>query len=151
MALIMRALHGVLQEKCGRDAPASELLFIGSLLGLPFFAWKGGVVYSHFQQWNLPELSGNPFPMMWLLLLGNLIFDYCCKVSMTWLIGETSALTATMVLTMQRFVAFIISTLILNRTPGGTSPMLWLGSASILLGSLMYSTAGLKKPLVKRL
>lgn len=39
-ALVARALNGALQEMC-RDAPVSELLFMGSGIGLPFFCFEG--------------------------------------------------------------------------------------------------------------
>lgn len=143
-ALVARALNGALQEMC-RDAPVSELLFMGSGIGLPFFALKGNTIFSHVTAWNLSETGGLVWPSMWLLLLANLVFDYLMKVVMTKLIGATSALTATMVLTAQRFIAFVLSALVLNPSPGGTSPALWFGSALILLGTLAYSTAGMKK------
>lgn len=148
-ALMMRALNGAFTEMVGNEAPVSELLFVGSALGLPYFALKGALISSHVSVWNTPDLSGMLWPAMWILLLGNLVFDYLTKVAMTTLIGETSALTATMVLTVQRFIAFVISALIINPTPGGTSATLWIGSGSVLLGTFAYSTAGMNKPQVQ--
>lgn len=141
-ALLSRAIGGALQElavhQCGAS-PVAELLFFRSVLGLPFFFSRWKSVLTHVHVWQASETSGVPWPGMWLLLLANLIFDYLCKCYMTRLVGATSALTATVVLTFQRFLSFIISMLVLN-PQSNKGVGVWIGSGCVLLGTLMYSS-----------
>ena len=71
-----------------------------------------------------------------LLLSGNVMSDYCCKVAMTRLIGEASALAATMVITLQRIASLIVSATVLS--PAYPFASLWVGIALVALGSTMY-------------
>jgi len=143
-ALLCRAAGGALQELAGAQcgaSPVAELLFFRSLLGLPFFVLRGQSISNHWQRWQDADVNGIIWPGMWLLLLGNLFFDYLCKCYMTGLVSKTSALTATLVLTIQRFISFMISALVLNPLPteGGKGAELWLGSGCVLIGTLAYS------------
>ena len=81
-------------------------------------------------------VAGVVVPRLYLLLAGNVVSDYCCKVAMTRLIGEASALAATMVITLQRFASLIVSATVLS--PAYPPASLWAGIGLVALGSAMY-------------
>merc|ERR1712224_597791 len=95
-------------------------------------------IHARWNSWNKLDAAGEAFPSMWMLLVANLIFSYLTKIAITRLIGATSSLSASMVLTLQRFVSFVISALTLNPESGLG---VWIGSAAVLFGSLAYSFA----------
>lgn len=114
-------------------------------------------------------VAGLPLPRMHLLLAANVVCDYCCKVgrvgrprpllralarrgprptphgpaarqvAMTRLIGESSALTATMVITLQRFVSLLFSATVLSATYPPAA--LWAGMGLVAGGSVMHLAA----------
>jgi len=93
-ALLCRSATGLLQEVCGHSyrASISELLFYRSALGLPLILVKWPVIYRHFQRWSLgTSVSGLVFPVPWLLLAANIVFDYGMKVCITRLIERRSS------------------------------------------------------------
>lgn len=144
-ALLVRALGGAFQEaalkRCTGGTPVAEMLLCRSLLGLPLSLLRADAISRQWRRWQEPEVAGLVWPTVWVLLLGNLVFNYFIKVLMTRLIGETGTLTASMVLTLQRFVSFALFAVVLNPSPGETSTGVWLGSITVLLGSLAYSAS----------
>ncbi|CAE8630638.1 unnamed protein product [Polarella glacialis] len=142
-ALLCRAASGMLQElKCRGCArsPVPELIFYRSVLGLPFILVQWGQITKHAWRWNTePEVGNIAGKGMWALLLMQIAFDYATKVSVSHLIEQTSSLTASMVLTFQRFVAFIVSATLLSQEPAGWT--LWLSSVAVMSGSLFYAVA----------
>lgn len=133
-ALLCRSAGGAFQETVfqGVGVPISELLFARSLLGLPALALQWPAIVAHARHWTRE-------PMFFGLLAALVSFDYATKVCVTKLIGKTSSLTATMVLTFQRFVSFVISSTLLStqKLSGGS----WLGAVVVLAGALAYATA----------
>ena len=81
-------------------------------------------------------VAGVVVPRLYLLLAGNVVSDYCCKVAMTRLIGEASALAATMVITLQRFASLVFSATVLS--PAYPPAALWAGIGLVALGSVGY-------------
>ena len=75
-------------------------------------------------------------PRMLLLMVGNVVCDFRTRRAMTRLIGEASALTATMVITLQRFVSLVFSATALS--PAYPPPSLWAGIGCVAAGSIMY-------------
>uniref|UniRef100_A0A7S4F4F6 Sugar phosphate transporter domain-containing protein n=1 Tax=Chrysotila carterae TaxID=13221 RepID=A0A7S4F4F6_CHRCT len=139
-ALLVRALSCAMQEtafqRSGR-ASASEMLFFRSALALPAYMLRASNIGLHAHRWFKSEVGGLSWPTIWLLLFANLVFDYLCKVTMTKLIATCGALHATLVLTVQKFVAFAISVVLLD-SEQRASPKLWLGAALVLLGTIAY-------------
>lgn len=145
-ALLSRAAAGMLQEATckGYDAPVSELLLYRSALGLPLVLLQWGDISHHATRWSSDDqVAGLVWPTLWLLLAANIAFDYATKVFISKLIDRTSSLTATLVLTFQRFVSFVISTSFLSADPVGWD--LWVSAVAVLVGTVLYVTAA--KPL----
>lgn len=139
-ALLSRAASAALQEhgcRGGQGVSVSELLLYRSALGLPAILCQWKQLEHHTGRWNSSQVSGLAWPTMWLLLLANISFDYAMKVCISSLIERTSALTATLVLTAQRFVAFIISAAFLTAEPLGLD--LCIGAVAVLAGTLLYT------------
>jgi len=140
LALLARASSGAVQESFMRladgDVATSEMVFMRAALGLPFFVARSRGVTAHLLRWVTdPGLASQ-----WLLLGTNLVFDYCCKVVMTTLIKRSGALTASLVLSVQKFVAFTVSVVFVN--PALRSSLtIWAGALAVLLGTLAYSAA----------
>jgi len=130
-----------------------KVMFYRAALGLPFFAWGavftgggalslGGASASVSAAASAPAaaavvaVAGVAVPRLYLLLAGNVVGDYCCKVSMTRLVGEASALAATMVITLQRFASLVFSATVLS--PAYPPAGLWAGISLVALGSVGY-------------
>lgn len=140
-ALVSRAATGLLQEHLckGYDAPVQELLFFRCLLGFPMVLLQWSSIFDHAQRWNAPEDSGIQGTSLWLLLLANIIFDYGTKVFVSWLIDRAGALTATLVLTVQRFISFVVSATLFGMQGAGCG--VWIGSLAVLGGTVAYLKA----------
>ena len=170
-------------------------MFYRAALGLPFFAWGAGGALS-LGGASAPSVvvavAGVAVPRLYLLLAGNVVGDYCCKVglpchrpashrpashhpvtalpnptpptrgcpasrqslhrpqphcaahpwpprrkvSMTRLVGEASALAATMVITLQRLASLVFSATVLS--PAYPPAGLWAGICLVALGSVGY-------------
>lgn len=136
-ALLSRAASSVAQEMVGQAYSVSvkELILYRSVLGLPFVLLQWRPMLRHIHRWNSEDA---PFviPTMWLLLLTNLAFDFGMKVSITSLISRTSALTATLALTCQRFLSFVFSAFLLSATPPSWD--LWASAVAVLAGTILY-------------
>jgi len=79
------------------------------------------------------------WPSPWLLLASLIVADFGMKVSLARLIDRTSSLTSSLVLTLQRFISFIISATMLSREPLALD--LCLGVVAVLGGTLLYVAA----------
>ena len=134
-------------------------MFYRAALGLPFFA-RGALLGGGRAPWGglglggaaaalssaasapapaaaaVVAVAGVAVPRLYLLLAGNVLGDYCCKVSMTRLVGEASALAATMVITLQRFASLVFSATVLS--PAYPPAALWAGIGLVALGSVGY-------------
>lgn len=139
-ALLSRAASNVVQEILCQDYVVSvkELIFYRCALGFPFVLLQWRQILEHIHRWGseAQETSALVLPTMWLLLLTNLTFDFGMKVAMTQLIGRTSALTATLVLTCQRFLSFVVSAFALSAAPPTWD--LWASALGVLSGTLLY-------------
>lgn len=150
-ALFCRAASGVLQEmSCQKySAPVMEMLFYRSALGLPVACLRWQPIWEHAARWSTaPQVSDFPWPTMWILLLMNIAFDYCTKMSISKFIGCTSALAATLVLTFQRFVSFVISATLLSNNVLGWD--LWFAAFAVLAGTVLFAvTSSTPRPNLK--
>ena len=72
-------------------------------------------------------------------MVGNVVCDHLCKVATTSLIGEASAVAATMVVTLQRFISLTFSATVLASAPPPAS--LWGGILMVATGTLAYARA----------
>ena len=100
-ALLLRAARGAFQERAfGVDgAHVSEVIFAQHAIGLPLVAADAAAAGATVAEWSRP---------MWGLLAIEVILDHLHKLATTRLVGETSALTSTLVSTIQRFVLIAV-------------------------------------------
>ena len=125
-----------------------------SPVGLPVLLVRGvllsqddpvnGIVPHAVKWWREPLLGGTwPWPSIFGLLLANLIFSHACKFVCAKLIGHRNggSLHTTLVLTLQKFCAFVVSLLFLSPDAERLrrSVPLWLGAAAIVSGSCAFS------------
>ncbi|KAJ8612875.1 hypothetical protein CTAYLR_002063 [Chrysophaeum taylorii] len=148
-ALLARATSGAVQEWAmrlgGCAAPVSEMIFMRNALGLPFFVVRASGVGIHLRRW----LTDPNLKSQWLFLGLNVLFDYCCKILMTKIIARRGALTASLVLSFQKFVAFTISVVFVNPILRN-SRTIWWSALCVLLGTVAYSAAATKKGPIKK-
>jgi len=141
-ALLCRAASGMIQEVAGRNTGVtiSELLLYRSALGLPLMLAQWSTIAKHATRWSVePVISGLVWPTPWILLAAWIVADYGMKVCITRLIDRTSSLASALVLTLQRFVSFVISASALSQ-----EPVTWdicLGVIIVLAGTVLYVTA----------
>lgn len=147
-SLVSRGVGNAFQEVAMRHAapenggaPVAEAMLFRSLLGLPLLAFQRRSILKHGRRWNQKRLAGVRWPGMWAMLLVNLFLNYYMRAGVTSLVGRTSALTANVVLSIQRFVSFAISALVLNPIHGGTPPSVWIGGLIALSGTVTYAQA----------
>lgn len=140
-ALLFRSACGLLQEYACRKhaAPVAEILLYRSILGLPAILLYWRSIVHHSVRWSGLGAVPGAGPTMWLLLVANVSLDYLMKVCISQVIGRASAVTATLVLTFQRFVSFVISATWLSAAPAGVD--LWLGAVAVLVGTVSYAQA----------
>jgi len=141
-ALVSRASASVVQELyCVKyNAPAVELLLFRSALGLPLLATRWRAIVRHAVRWSTEsQIAGLPGLAFWVLQCLNVAFDFGTKFFITRLMSRTSALTATMVLTIQRFISFVLSATFLGAEPVGWK--LCLGTMAVLAGSICYAAS----------
>jgi hypothetical protein len=97
------------------------VLFFRDAFGLPVLLLRGvlsdgrsGIGPHALKWWREPLLGGLwPWPSVFGLLLANLVFGYGCKMLCTRLIAHRGggSLHTMLVLTLQKFVAFVVSVL----------------------------------------
>lgn len=148
LALVCRAFGSLLQEQACRqyNATAAEQVLYRSLLGLPLLLLRWPDIVVHATKWSVEDaIGGLPWFSLWLLLCLQCASDLGTKVTITWLIQETSALTATFAITFQRFLSFVLSALFLATSQ--VDLYVCLGTACTLGGTLTYacSSAGAAK------
>lgn len=138
-ALLCRAGGSILAEVVCRDygAPVEEVILWRNLLGLPCVLTQWRSIAHHAERWTSSSHDLVPWPGLWGLLAMNVLFDHATRVAWTHLIESTSALTANLVLTIQRFVAFIIFAALLS--PDSVRLNVRIGSMAVLGGSAIYS------------
>lgn len=87
-ALAARAVGSAMQEVAFRTygAHIQEAIFWKSVLGLPVFVMRWGEVASHAKLWM-------ETPFNWVLLAGEVVFDYTTSRSVANLVATTSGLT----------------------------------------------------------
>ena len=148
-ALLLRASRGALQERAFGEHGicAAEVIFAQHLFGLPAFAMDPSSLRATFGRWGeLPHVSllGASVPLMWLYLTGEVCADHLHKLLTTRLVGETSALSSTLVSTIQRFVAIIVSACCVAPTP--VPRLVWAGIALAASGCVVYALSEAPQP-----
>lgn len=139
-ALLSRAAGALAQEHWSKAGaiPVEELLFFRNVLGLPAVLMHVGPMAAHGARW----VSGTgtfSWPGPWVLLALNTVMDYGCRLCITHLIERTSALTANLILTFQRFISFVLSAAFFAAE--APSRWHWFGALAVLAGTLLYAAA----------
>lgn len=141
-ALLMRAAGGIVQERTfsAHGIHTVEMIFGRAALAIPIFASRVETLRSTLSLWSRVApmtVLGLSLPTMWLLLGAEVATDHGTKLATTRLIGETSALTVTLLFTLQRFLSLAVSAAVFS--PAGASPMLWAGIVLVGAGSVGYA------------
>ena len=148
-ALLLRASRGALQERAFGEHGicAAEVIFAQHMLGLPAFAMDPASLRATLGRWGeLQHISllGASVPLMWIYLTGEVCADHLHKLLTTRLVGETSALSSTLVSTIQRFVAIIVSACCVAPTP--VPRLVWAGIALAACGCVVYALSEAPQP-----
>ena len=142
-ALILSTRMGIYQEDLfttyGKHA--KEALFYTHALPLPFFLLLSPDIVHH---WNVclasPPVSvpiiGVSAPIMVLHLLANICLQYVCIFSVFVLTTECTSLTASLVLTVRKFISVIFSIWYFQNPFTGTH---WVGTGLVFVGVLLFS------------
>ena len=91
---------------------------------------------------RLPELPLLPFssltiPYFWIPLLLNTLTQIVCASGVNRLTVQVDSLAVTLILIMRKAVSLIISIVLVGRSRGNV--WLWGGSATVLIGSVLYA------------
>jgi len=128
-ALLLRAARGAAQEKAFAEhgMHVSEVIFAQHAFGLPFVAADTGGLRAMVAEWARP---------MWVLLAAEVAMDHLHKVATTRLVGETSALTSTLVSTLQRFLMIAVGAFFF--APSWPPLAVWAGVALVGGGTAVH-------------
>ncbi|CAE7493327.1 Efr [Symbiodinium natans] len=161
--LLSRAAGALAQEHWAKThaIPVEELLFFRSLFGLPAVLMHAGPVVAHGARWvsgtytfswpgpwvllslNTATFSGEEVFRgrleLWTKKFSSEVMDYGCRVCIGHIIERTSALTANLILTFQRFISFVLSAAFFAEEEPGRWH--WLGAVAVLAGTLLYAAA----------
>jgi len=114
---------------------ASESLFFTHLLGLPLFAFGGGLDKMHYDTLQLLQTPGTTFSMLAL----NISCTLAVKQCFVQLLEGGESVTATLTLTVARMTGVILSEFM----ESSSTPLnFWLGALLVAVGSLSYATGG---------
>lgn len=143
-ALLLRALRSAVQERAfvKHGVHASEVIFAQHVIGLPLFAAASDprAFFEHWRQRELVTLAeGWALPVMWLLVAGEVATDHLTKLSSTWLVGASDALTSTLVSVLQRVVMIAVSAAVFHHD--ALPPTFWAGVALVAAGLVMHARA----------
>ena len=142
-ALILSTRMGIYQEDLfttyGKHA--KEALFYTHALPLPFFLLLSPDILHH---WNvclasppaIVPIIGVSAPIMVLHLLANICLQYVCIFSVFVLTTECTSLTASLVLTVRKFISVIFSIWYFQNPFTGTH---WIGTGLVFVGVLLFS------------
>ena len=142
-ALILSTRMGIYQEDLfttyGKHA--KEALFYTHALPLPFFLLLSPDILHH---WNvclasspvLIPIIGVSAPIMVLHLLANACLQYACIFSVFVLTTECTSLTASLVLTVRKFISVLFSIWYFQNPFTGPH---WVGTGLVFSGVLLFS------------
>ncbi|GBG30546.1 UDP-xylose and UDP-N-acetylglucosamine transporter [Hondaea fermentalgiana] len=153
VALFASAALGHFQEngykKWGKHA--NELKFYSHVLALPWFVIvRGQDISSHIDIWaasptladEIPALAATlpaalqQIPVLWVLLLGNVLSQLVCISFVYRLTAVSSTLTCTMTITFRKFLSIIFSVVYFQNP---FSAKHWLGTCLVFAGVGLYS------------
>ena len=143
VALLLSARMGVYQEviygKYGKYP--KEALFYTHALPLPGFLLLSGDIWHHFNiclastPITLPYLNVG-LPSMVLYLIGNVMTQYLCILSVFILTSECPSLLVTLVVTLRKFLSLLFS-IWYFQNPFTLAH--WFGTVLVFGGTLMFS------------
>ena len=122
-----------------------EVLLYMHAAGLPLYLIDYSTLKEHMNFWLSPgaptfQLFGFDAPTIWMLLLANVVACHVCKHSFFALLGSTSSLTATLAITVYRFVGILLSALVFSDGPPPSAPF-YCGLVLVVCGSFGYTLA----------
>ena len=142
-ALILSARMGIYQEHLfttyGKHA--KEALFYSHALPLPFFTFLSQDIVKHWRicvastSVNIPVLDLN-IPLMVLHLVANISLQYVCIFSVFVLTTECTSLTASLVLTIRKFISVLFSIWYFQNP---FTLYHWIGTSLVFGGTLLFS------------
>ncbi|KNC47233.1 UDP-xylose and UDP-N-acetylglucosamine transporter [Thecamonas trahens ATCC 50062] len=143
LAILLSALLGLLQEKTyavyGRSH-TRETMFLTHALSLPGFALVARDIAAHAAIFS----ASAPFdalpgvPALWAALAANILLQYVCIRGVYLVVGYSTALTTTLVITLRKFASLLISIWLFSNP---FTFVHWAGTLALFTGSLLYSLA----------
>ena len=127
-------MSGEFGEAHAGEAPTGEALFFMHALGLPLFLLGDGApaaLAARAARWASRPAATLPY------LLLNVGACAACKRAFFSLLDASSALTATLAISVYRFIGILLSALVVSAPPY-PPPTFWLGAALVLGGSIAY-------------
>mmetsp|Transcript_3852 Transcript_3852/g.4435 ORF Transcript_3852/g.4435 Transcript_3852/m.4435 type:complete len:391 (+) Transcript_3852:392-1564(+) len=159
VGVTLQALLGHFQEYIyeTRGRHCMELKFYSHILSLPFFATleletltstlstftQSATIQEEFASVTpFPFSTLKPFaffsevPFLWILVIANIVCQYCCISGIFKLGSVSGTLTCTLVVTCRKFLSLLLSVWYFNNT---FTTYHWLGSYLVFGGVLLYS------------
>ncbi|GAU93470.1 hypothetical protein RvY_05405 [Ramazzottius varieornatus] len=142
----------VLFKTFGQQA-IDEGIFYSHALPLPGFLFLANDLRHHMKIYSSSdpvkinlEFVDDTIPVMWLLLMANVVTMYGCTSSVFSLIAASSSLTVTLVVTLRKFVSLLLSVFLFQNT---FTFFHWVGTILVFGGTVMYTEMRLPKAKIK--
>ena len=148
-AVLVSALLGLLQEstyKVYGRGHTRETMFYTHALSLPYFVFLLPDIWKHVAIFSAsPPLEALPIPApgLWVSLAANVLLQYVCIRGVYLVVGYSTALTTTLVITLRKFVSLLVSIWLFSNPFTHTH---WIGTAALFAGSLLYSLSPKPSP-----
>ncbi|RZC40589.1 UDP-xylose and UDP-N-acetylglucosamine transporter [Asbolus verrucosus] len=142
-ALLLSARMGIYQESIYKHygKHPQEALYYTHLYSMPGFLFYSQSIWEHMKIATESEPYEIPMvhlviPILWLLILLNVVTQYLCISSVYILTTECTSLTVTLVITLRKFLSLIFS-IVYFQNP--FTIYHWFGSALVFIGTLLFA------------
>jgi hypothetical protein len=140
---IQKVLQEQAFEKFGKGA-VGEMVFYQHAFGLPLLLTEYKSVLGVLSRWSvMPWVAFGPVYLpqyAWMLLTYNIVCNAAATAALLRLVSLTNSLVASLGVTLYRFGAILVSSLILNAPPY-PPPLMGIGCLLVPSGSLTYIMA----------
>ena len=138
LGLLLSAFLGHLQSwgyEYFQKRDQDEAMFFQHFFSIFFFFPFSSSLAEHAQMWSESEPVGLGISWMWANVIGNLITQYICVRGVYLLVSTSGPVTATMVLTVRKFLSLIISVTLFGNV---WTTSHWIGTVLVFGGAIMY-------------
>lgn len=139
ISLVLQASLGNAQQYAFQTwkSDANESVFYSHLFSLPFFYFLNYDLIPSIAKFNQSEPIHPMFPVpyLWIQMIFNAFTQILCVLGVHRVTAETNSLTATLIITIRKFVSLLISVTFFDNN---FQMYHWIGTIMVFGGSIWY-------------